>query len=553
MRETAFYDRRASVLSPAARWLSFLLPLLLLTFNLAGAPLFNVDEGAFSEATREMFTRNDFVSTWLNGVPRFDKPILIYWFQAVFFWMLHGTSIPLEWIFRLPSAIAAAFWCHAIAVFAGPRFGRNAALMACGIAATSLGVFVIGRAATADALLNLLIALTLFDAWRVLERNERRAARMPWHSALHRAYFWIALGLLTKGPIAILIPVAVVLLYALTSGRLLDSLRLFFNPFGWLILIVVAAPWYVAILIQHGQAFIDGFILKHNVERFSGTLQGHSGGAFYYLLMVPLLLLPWLPWLIAAIGRIWSDRGDGLHRFLWIWCLFVIGFFSLSGTKLPHYALYGCTPLFLLCAAQFERVRNPVLAGLPIVAMLLLVLFLPEVFAYAEAAGWVKDAYYQLQIGRAAEALPQGYRIATGVVLVLAILLLSWRSLAVWQRVLLAAACNTLLLAGMALPYLGDILEGPVKRAALFGRGLPEPAAQWNFHMPSFSVYRERVTPLRPPVPGEIALVRIDRLSPHAKVEILYHEGGVALIRLPKLEQNLELPSENPAGTSAVP
>jgi hypothetical protein len=65
------------------------LPLLLaatvllgLFLNLGAMPLFDVDEGAFGEATREMLERGDYVSTWLNGQPRYDKPILIYWLQA---------------------------------------------------------------------------------------------------------------------------------------------------------------------------------------------------------------------------------------------------------------------------------------------------------------------------------------------------------------------------------------------------------------------------------------------------------------------------------------
>ena len=73
----------AAPLDRRATWLAFLVPLVLLSIRLGGAPLFDVDEGAFSEATREMFVRGDFLSTYLNGAPRFDKPILIYWLQAV--------------------------------------------------------------------------------------------------------------------------------------------------------------------------------------------------------------------------------------------------------------------------------------------------------------------------------------------------------------------------------------------------------------------------------------------------------------------------------------
>ena len=198
---------QTSSLSSRSRLALLLLPMLAFLLNLGGAPLFDVDEGAFSEATREMFERGDFMSTWLNGVPRFDKPILIYWFQAIFVAVLG----PTEWAFRLPSALAASFWCWAIALFAAPRFGRNAAILACGMAATSLGVHIIGRAATADSLLNMLLALALMDAWRHLESG----ARAP----LLRSYLWIALGVLTKGSIALLVRGVVYLLYCDSMAR----------------------------------------------------------------------------------------------------------------------------------------------------------------------------------------------------------------------------------------------------------------------------------------------------------------------------------------------
>ena len=543
-------------------WLAFLLPLALLLVRLGAAPLFDVDEGAFSEATREMFERHDFLSTYLNGADRFDKPILIYWLQAASV-LVFGVG---EFAFRLPSVIAAAVWCQAVAVFAAPRIGTRNALFGCGIAATSLGVFVIGRAATADSLLNALLALALFDAWRVIERRSRRgpldvAMSRP---ALYRAYLWIALGVLTKGPVAILIPVAAVVLYALagssvtrTEGRtnearfgIGDAIRLFFDPIGWLILVVVAAPWYVAALMIHGHDFIDGFLLRHNVERFTGTLQGHSGSAFYYVLMVPLLSWPWLAWLVSAIGSLVTALRaralDPLKAFLWLWCLFVIVFFSLSGTKLPHYALYGCTPLFVLMAMERERVRHLWLAAIPVLMLIAFVIAMPDLIAHAASAGWVKDAFYRAMAARAEVATPGFYRPVAWTGAVLACLAFAWprrrrlarpvvddarRARRVATRMLEASTIATLLLATIGAPLLGEILEGPVKRAALVAKKMPEPAVTWNFHMPSFAVYRERVTPIGTPASGELALTRIDRLPADAQVDRVFEEGGVALVR----------------------
>ncbi|MEN3111504.1 ArnT family glycosyltransferase [Uliginosibacterium paludis] len=503
----------------SARWLLFLLPAVLFLMNLGGAPLFDVDEGAFSEATREMFVRHDFLSTWLNGAPRFDKPILIYWCQAIFVWLFG----PNEWSFRLPSALAASTWCYAVGLFAWQRFGRAAGILACGIAATSLGVHIIGRAATADALLNMLLALALLDGWRHLESGQR--------APLLRSYVWIGLGVLTKGPIALLVPGATTLIYCLTAGRFRDWLRSVFNPAGWLILLAITVPWYAAALAIHGQDFINGFILKHNVERFSGSLEGHSGSAFYYVLMVPVLLLPWLTWLIASVRQLPADWKAPLPRFLWIWFLFVTVFFSLSGTKLPHYALYGCTPLFVLLALHRERVRSVALAAAPVLVLMLLFIALPWLLAHSGEAGWVRDAYYRAQVSRVADAIPAGYYVTIAVAFLASVFVLR-APIELPRRILVATVLNTLLMALAVAPFVGDVLQGPVKRAGLVARKLETPGILWNFHAPSFSVYRQQVSPTVQAQPGVIALTRVDRLPADANVEVLFREGGVVLVKV---------------------
>ncbi len=68
--------------------------------GLGAVPLFDLDEGAFTEATREMLQRGDYISTFLNGQPRYDKPVLIYWLQAVSVLAFGET----EFAFRLRSA-----------------------------------------------------------------------------------------------------------------------------------------------------------------------------------------------------------------------------------------------------------------------------------------------------------------------------------------------------------------------------------------------------------------------------------------------------------------
>lgn len=504
-------------LSPRLGWLIFVLPVLSFFLCLGTAPLFDVDEGAFAEATREMFERGDFLFTYLNGEPRFDKPILVYWLQALGYLALG----PTEWAFRLPSAICASLWAYATWHFARYRFGADTALTALAVAATALGPFAIGRAATADALLNLLLALTLFDTWRHLESRQR--------APLLRAFVWMGLGALTKGPIALIIPAAVSLLYCASRREWRRWAKTAFDPMGWLILAALVIPWYAYALATHGQAFIDGFILRHNVQRFTATLEGHAGSVGYYLLVVPLLLLPWIGPLVVSLGRIKGDFSTGLRRFLWIWAGFVVIFFSLSGTKLPHYALYGATPLFLLMAAHRESLRRPWAHLLAPTAAFVVFAALPLVLDQLANAAPVPP-FYQAQLARSlALAGPLYFGLAGGALALWLLIALRWRA-PLWQRLAAGGTLQVALLAALVVPYGGELLQGPIRQAGHIAREAGLPTVTWRFTAPSFSVYRQQATESRAPVDGELALLRVDRL-PEAGYETVYQQGGVVLVK----------------------
>ncbi|MFZ4760104.1 MAG: ArnT family glycosyltransferase, partial [Burkholderiaceae bacterium] len=197
----------ASRIVLAAYWLAWL----------GVAPLFDVDEGAFAEASREMLTSGDWGHTTLNGTDRFDKPILVYWLQAASIG-LFGVN---EWAVRLPSALCAFGWALATGGFAAQRWGERTGLLAAVILSTSLGPLAIGRASTADALLNLLLALAAFDLWRYLERAAPASGAPDPHgaaAALRRMALWIALGVLAKGPVAVVVPGGAAIAWALLRG-----------------------------------------------------------------------------------------------------------------------------------------------------------------------------------------------------------------------------------------------------------------------------------------------------------------------------------------------
>jgi hypothetical protein len=491
--------------------------LLCFGYHLGVPPLFDLDEGAFSAASWEMLQRHDFITTYLNGELRFDKPILIYWLQAasISVFGLH------EWALRLPSALAASIWVVAIYAFARIRLEETGGLVAALLAAFSVGVMVIGRAATADALLNVFIALCMLDAYRYFEQSSSMAR--------YRVYLWMGLGVLTKGPIAVLIPLAVCLIYAAVDKRWLQLRRALLSPIGWLIMLAVALPWYLLEYQAQGQAFIDGFFLKHNIGRFSNTMEGHGGNLFYYLPVALLICLPFTGLLLRILPRIRQALKDPLDLWLWLWFGFIFLFFSFSSTQLPHYLLYGATPLFLLMAKYRDDLQSKALAYTPLLLWLILLILLPDILP--KVLNGAGDLYSQALAQHAAEVFGVGYRVGTWAALALTVGLMLLRNKPLWYGLLAAGAVHAFIIIQWLAPAAGALMQQPVKNAAQLARSYPGEVVMWDVNMPSFIVYREKITPRREPRSGDLVFTRINDLSKLGPHEVVYSKGGIVLAK----------------------
>jgi len=509
----------------------FLVAMVWLAFfwQLGAVPLYDLDEGAFTEATREMLASGNYITPHKDGEPRYDKPVLIYWLQAASVKTL-GLS---EFALRLPSAIAATLWLLALWLFVRQRLDAATATVAGLTMALGLQVAIIGKAAVADAVLNLFIALAFFDIYRWRLK--------PTRAMLLRVYLWLGLGFLTKGPVAVFFPLVVSFLYFATLKDLRAWARAVFAPWGWLVFIAVAGPWYLAIYIDDGSGFFRSFFLDHNVGRYGGVKHGHSGFLGYYFVILPLVLLPFTGWflrLLPAVRALWADP---LDRFLLLWFVTVFAFFSFSDTKLPHYLVYGITPLFILMARHRDLLRNRWLAFLPPILFMALLVALPDMLG--PIAAQADRLHEQAMFATGAEVLDWNYRLATWAGLLALAGLLFWPRPLLWQRLVLAGVVQTLVVFGALVPRVFDVMQAPVKEAGQIARGLDLPTVVFQTSMPSFSVYRGAITPdVDAPEPGQLVFLRVDKLprlaqQPGAEhlVEV-YRRGPVALVKIPDLE-----------------
>lgn len=499
------------------RHLLILSGLVILAFfwHLGAPALFDLDEGAFSAATREMLLRGDYITTFLNGEPRFDKPILIYWLQA-----LSVASFGLhEWSLRLPSALAASTWVFATYHFARSRLPDHAVLLAASMLATSVLVVIIGRAATADAVLNLLITLSLFELWRYWETPSR--------PTLLRGFIWIALGFLCKGPVAAMIPLIVSGIWYISHKRWREWLGLVFNPYGLILFLIITLPWYMLEYRAQGQAFIDGFFFKHNIGRFTSTMEQHGGHWWYYIVALPFIILPFS----GLLGKLsFKTIQTPLDRYLWLWFGFVFVFFSFSSTQLPHYMLYGITPLILLLAKHAGRNPGRWISSIPALLLAGIYLFLPKLLEYALTQK--TDAYHTGLLVQAQQITDNShYFLLAGCYLAILLAVSLWPTLTAIRRLLLIATLQTLFLVGVLLPFVANIQQTPVKNAALFARQHLKQAGivMDGINMPSFSVYLGKIVPHRPPETGEYVFTAADRLTPNDTVA--FQQGGLVIIQ----------------------
>ncbi|ATX80116.1 4-amino-4-deoxy-L-arabinose transferase [Mariprofundus aestuarium] len=318
---------------------------------LGGHTLWDVDEPNNAVCASEMWLDGNWWVPMFNGDYRFDKPILIYWLMIPLN-ALFGVN---EWTARLPSAMAMTslvvvvwFMSRRLITAAGFHVRKIEheiiPLMAAGFFATALHISVIARAAVPDPLLMLSLGFTLPALLIVyLEQKQNPAAGMP--KLLIAAYVAIGLGILAKGPVAGLMPLLIMASF-LTLMNDWKNWHLF-RPFkGVAVALLVAAPWYLAVGVLTDGVWLEGFIFRHNIERFTDPLQGHKGFPGLYVFTV---LLGWFPWsgLLAAMiafgtWRIEALRRDPVRLFMLCWIGVYILFFSIARTQLPNYVL----PLF---------------------------------------------------------------------------------------------------------------------------------------------------------------------------------------------------------------
>jgi 4-amino-4-deoxy-L-arabinose transferase-like glycosyltransferase len=339
----------------------------LFVWQLGNTGLVDETPPLFAASARAMAETGDWLTPRVNGLPRYDKPPLVYWLMGLGF-ALPGQSIwnPLgTWAARLPSALGSAGLMLLIAdtLLRLPQRGssttssstQGGAAMTAITAALAFGlsplVLLWSRSAVSDALFSALLSAALLLFWR------RYAGQGRWWLP------WLVLGLavLTKGPVAVVLAALTTALFA-TLQRDWPAVWSRLRPWrGLALTAAVALPWYGLELLVEGKPYWDSFFGYHNLQRFTGVVNNHLQPWWFFFPVLVVASLPFTPLLLAGIwqGLRWRPAAaeHSLQRFAACWLLAVLLFFTTAATKLPSYWIPATPAAGLLIALAAQNLR----------------------------------------------------------------------------------------------------------------------------------------------------------------------------------------------------
>ena len=377
MTDPSTVDEHASSFSTRTLHLAFLLicGCLLLLLGLGDMGLTDRDEGSNASAAREMLETGDWISPTLNYEPRYAKPALSYWIIAGTYALFGVNDVTA----RLPSAAFGLALLVLHYLFLHRLLGPTLAF--CGSFILLLNVEFVGihRLVLTDPELVFFTTLATYGFWLGFCDTERDR-RFLW-----LFYIGMALGTLAKGPLGILVPLLGVVPY-LTLTR---QWKLYFAEgrplLGWTLCVLIAAPWYLAMLASHGADYAAA-AQANTAGRFANPMEGHGGTLLFY---VPILLFGFFPWSGLLPAALWQplrdwksfragkadSRGEeGLLLFCALWVCGLFLFFTISATRLPHYLLPLYPAASLLVAVLWSRfLRNAWPSGLTVSTRIVLV------------------------------------------------------------------------------------------------------------------------------------------------------------------------------------
>ena len=333
--------------------------------GLSGPALTDSDEAFYAESAREMIERSDWLTPYFNGDTRFEKPVLYYWLAAVMY-TVSGIS---AWAARVPSALAGVALVILAYIAARRWYDNMTAFYAGLIVATSFGSIAMAHQALPDLPLTFFISLTVWGVFVGLLPDPPdtvpTTSRQAW---LIVSAVGAACAFLVKGPVGIALLLSVLLPLSLLEWVMFKrfwQVRPRDIAMATAIGLALTVPWYLAMTMEHGVAYLERFFIAENLDRFASDRYNTPRAMWYYGPIVIGGLLPWSLFTPLCLpqfrGRRITWRPDIPTIRIGLWAIMPLVFFTFSIGKQPRYILPVLIPLSIFLAHGIvSALRDPV-------------------------------------------------------------------------------------------------------------------------------------------------------------------------------------------------
>lgn len=315
---------------------------LVYTANIGGTSVYILDEAKNAGCAMEMYQRGDWVVPTFNDALRTDKPPLHYYFMKVGY-NVFGIN---PFAARIFSSLMGMLTIVVVFLFTRKLLNETVAFYASLILISSLQLAVQFHLAVPDPyLIFFLTCGWLSFAYAFI--NNKTVYYYLFYSA-------IAFATLAKGPVAIVFSGLLVLIFLLAQRKFTWQTLMQVKVIqGTLLFLLVVLPWYIAVGIETQGEWLEQFFFKHNVNRFTSSMEGHGGFPLASFVIVLGALMPFSFFFPQAFKIIWKDQKQNpFIQFCGIAMLLVVIFFAFSRTILPNYP-EPAVPFFAILIAYF--------------------------------------------------------------------------------------------------------------------------------------------------------------------------------------------------------
>lgn len=306
-------------------------------------------DARYAEIAREMFVSGDFIHPNLLDVHHYHKPPFTYQITAIGYYLFGVNSFGARFFLQ----IAVLFQLVLLYSLTKMLFkSEKTALWASIIYFSFPIVLISSRNLTTDAFVATFVLLSIY-AWI----KYRKYGLIKW------LYFFtisLGIGFLTKGPVVFIVPVIFILFYNRTE-KAKYSLSIH-HVLAWLLCILISSSWFIYLALEN-PIFIDYFLGRQTVDRFSVNAFGRTEPFWYFLAFAPLVGLPWfliLIYLIKVNKNTFTHRS--LNFSLIVTAIIPLIFFSISSSKrilyiLPLYAILAILTAHLLTKIKVDKLK----------------------------------------------------------------------------------------------------------------------------------------------------------------------------------------------------